>query len=43
MHVVPAGNVTGEPEPMGEKDQREAAIVIDTFGLPLVRLVSLLG
>ncbi|ELT95484.1 hypothetical protein CAPTEDRAFT_170133 [Capitella teleta] len=28
-------NVTGEPEPMIEKDQREAAIVIDTFGLPL--------
>lgn len=30
------GNVTGEAEPLNEKDQREAAIVVDTFGQNLV-------
>ena len=36
IHVF-AGNVTGEPETMSEKDQRSADFVIDVFGLPLVR------
>ena len=30
------GNVTGEPEPLSEKDQREAAPAIEVYGLPLV-------
>ena len=41
VHFVPltslaAGNVTGEPEIMSDKDQREAGTAIDVFGLPLV-------
>ena len=30
------GNVTGEAETMSEKDQREAAMAIEVFGLPTV-------
>ena len=29
-------NITGEPEPMSEKDLREASTAIDVFGYPLV-------
>ena len=31
-----AGGITGEPEPMSEKDLREASAAIDVFGEPLV-------
>lgn len=30
------GAITGEPEPMSEKDMREASAAIDVFGEPLV-------
>ena len=29
-------SITGEPEPMSEKDLREASTAIDVFGYPLV-------
>ena len=32
------GAITGEPEPMSEKDMREASAAIDVFGEPLVRI-----
>ena len=31
-----ASGITGEPEPMSEKDLREASTAIDVFGYPLV-------
>ena len=31
-----SGGITGEPEPMTEKDLREASTAIDVFGEPLV-------
>lgn len=36
----PAGTsgITGEPEPMTEKDSRDASAVIEVFGLPVVRI-----
>lgn len=30
------GAITGEPEPLSEKDMREASAAIDVFGEPLV-------
>ncbi len=37
------GNVTGEPETMSEKDQRDAGMFIDVFGLPIVSILSTVG
>lgn len=33
--------ITGEPEPMGEKELREASYAIDAFGEPLVCYIFL--
>ena len=40
LYCVSAG-ITGEPEPMTEKDLREASNAIDVFGEPLVSSVTL--
>lgn len=34
--------ITGEPEPMGEKELREASYAIDAFGEPLVCYIFLI-
>ena len=34
--VFSSVGITGEPEPMGEKELREASYAIDVFGEPLV-------
>ena len=36
LTVFSSVGITGEPEPMGEKELREASYAIDVFGEPLV-------